>query len=128
MNCILDCFILRNYTTYVCCGKYFKKNRKFPCYALLLSTPAAWPPAMHWRAMADLFLFHGDSDSELHNLCTQLAMLPLVGGYHAKLMLQNPLGLCGAHQASPRFASYLSLLNAEEPPSKGKHNTNFVQK
>ena len=69
-----------------------------------LSVPAAWP-AMHWWAMADLFLSHGDSDSELHNLSTQLTKFPLVGGYHANPMLQSPHGLCGTHQANTCFAT-----------------------
>jgi hypothetical protein len=33
---------------------------------------------MHWQAMANLFLFLGDSDSELHNLSR----------YHASPMIQ----------------------------------------
>ena len=56
-------------------------------------------------AKADLFLFCGDSDSELQNLSTQLTRFPLVGRYHASPMLQSPHGLCGAHQANPRFAA-----------------------
>ena len=83
---------------------------------------------MHWWAMADLFLSHGDSDSELHNLSTQLTSLPLVGHYHANPVLQIPHGLCGAHQANPRFAAYLFLLNSDKLPREGKHNTNLVQK
>ena len=49
---------------------------------LLSALTVAWP-VMHWRAMADLFLSCGDSDSELHNLSTQLARFPQVGCYHA---------------------------------------------
>ena len=58
-----------------------------------------------WQTMANLFLSHGDSDSELHNLSTQLARFPLVGHYHTNPMLQNPHGLCGAHLAKPCFAT-----------------------
>jgi hypothetical protein len=43
-------------------------------------------------------------------------------------MLQNPHSLCGAHQANPRFAAYLFLLNSDKLPREGKHNTNLVQK
>jgi hypothetical protein len=41
------------------------------------------------------------------------------------------MGLCGARQASPRFALplYLSLWSPEEPlNAKGKRNTNLVLK
>ena len=54
----------------------------------LLSAPVGWL-AMHWWAMADLFLSHGDSDLELHNLSTQLAKFPLVGHYHANPRASN---------------------------------------
>ena len=49
--------------------------------------------------MANLFLSHGDYDSKLQNLSTQLAKFLLAGRFHASPMLQNPHGLCGAHQA-----------------------------
>jgi hypothetical protein len=56
--------------------------------------------------MANLFLSHEDSDSELHNLSTQLAMFPLEPGrYLANTMLQYSHGLCGAHLANPCFAT-----------------------
>ena len=45
------------------------------------------------------------SDSELQNLLSQLTKFPLVGRYHASLMLQNPHGLCVAHLVNPRFAT-----------------------
>jgi hypothetical protein len=67
------------------------------------SALAAWL-AMHWWAMADLFLWLGDSDSELHNLSTHTTRFPLVGGYHNNPVLQIPQGLCGAHLANPHFA------------------------
>ena len=41
-----------------------------------LSARWAWP-AMHWRAMANLFLSHGDSYSELHTPSTP--QVPTVG-------------------------------------------------
>jgi hypothetical protein len=44
----------------------FKKIKPASSHACA-AAPAAWP-AMHWRAMADLFSSHGDSDSELHSL------------------------------------------------------------
>jgi hypothetical protein len=54
--------------------------------------------------MADL-LSHGDSDSELQHLSTQLAWFVLAGRYHASPMLQSPHGLCGALWANPRVLS-----------------------
>jgi hypothetical protein len=60
---------------------------------------------MHWRAISDLFLSHGDTDLELHNLSTQLAKFLLAGHYHDNPVLQSPYGLCGGHQANPRFAA-----------------------
>jgi hypothetical protein len=56
---------------------------------LLSALTVAWP-VMHWRGMADLLLSCGDSDSELHNLSTQLARFPLSSCYHANHMLQIP--------------------------------------
>ena len=69
-----------------------------------LSATATWP-AMHWQAMANLFLSHGDSDSELHNLSTQLARFPLVGCYHTNPVIQIPHGLCGAYLANSHLAA-----------------------
>jgi hypothetical protein len=60
---------------------------------------------MHWQAMADLFLSHGDSDSELNNLSSLLARFPLADCYHVNPMLQIPHGLCGVPQANPCFAA-----------------------
>jgi hypothetical protein len=54
--------------------------------------------------MANLFLSHGGSDSELHSLSTQLAKFPLAGCYHASLVLQILHGFCGAYQANQPFA------------------------
>ena len=54
---------------------------------------------------AGLFLSHGDSDSELQNLSTQLARFPLAVCYHANLVLQTPHGLCGVPPANPHFAA-----------------------
>ena len=49
---------------------------------------------LHWclcpGGLADLFLSHGGSDSELHNLSTQLARFPLAGHYHTNPMLPIP--------------------------------------
>jgi hypothetical protein len=61
--------------------------------------------AMHWQAMANLFLSSGNSDSELHNFSTKLDRFPLAGHYHANPMLQVPHSLCGAHLANPCFAA-----------------------
>ena len=60
---------------------------------------------MHSWAMADLFLSHGDSDSELHSLSIQLTKFQLAGRYHASPMFQILRGLCGAHQANSSFAT-----------------------
>jgi hypothetical protein len=45
----------------------FKRMASFPHYTQLLFALVGWR-AMHWQAMASLFLCHGDSDSELQNL------------------------------------------------------------
>jgi hypothetical protein len=58
-----------------CCGKYLKRN--WQSSGTCASALAAWL-AMYWQAMTHLFLSHGDSDSELYNLSTQLARFPLV--------------------------------------------------
>ena len=76
---------------------------------VLSSDPAAWP-ALLWQAIANVFLSHGDSDSELHNLSTQLTRLPLASHYHTSPVLQIPHGLCGAHLANPQFAAIPSSL------------------
>jgi hypothetical protein len=73
---------------------FFLKKGTFLCLHQQLSAPVAWL-AMHWRAMANMFLSHGDSDSELQNLSTQLTRFPLVGRYHASPMLQIPHDFCG---------------------------------
>ena len=44
-----------------------KKKLELTRYCDCASAAVAWP-AIYWRAMADLFLSHGHSDSELHNL------------------------------------------------------------
>jgi hypothetical protein len=72
------------------------------------SAPAVWL-AMHWRAMANLFLSRRDSDSELHNLFTQLPRFPLASRYHTSPVLHIPHGLYGAPLANPRFAIPFSL-------------------
>ena len=78
--------------------------------------------------MADLFLSLGDSDSELHNLFTQLTGLPLVDHYHSNPMLQIPHYLSMHFRQTYALLLYLSLLNMDEPLCEGKHNTNLVQK
>ena len=76
----------------------------FPLLCQQLSAPEVWP-ATCWWAMANLFLSHGDSDSELHNLFTQTARFPLEGHYNASPVLQILHSLCGAHLANPCFAA-----------------------
>ena len=80
------------------------KKGEMACSHTCASVPVAWP-AMHWWAMADLFLSPGDPDSELHNLSTQLTSFPLVSCYHTNLVLQIPHSLCGAPQANPHLAT-----------------------
>ena len=79
-----------------------KKNQYVPALESRNSAPWDWP-AMHWRAMADLLLSHGDSDSELQNLSTQLSRFLLAGHYHANPMLLSSHSLCRAHQMNLRF-------------------------
>jgi hypothetical protein len=74
------------------------------CLCRQLSALVAWP------AVAGRSLSHGDSDSKHQNLFTQLAGFPLVGPYHTNPMLPIPHGLCGTHQANPRFAAILFSL------------------
>ena len=91
-------------------GNIKKRDQLVPalCPAILCPGWLAGWLAMLWWAM---FLSHGDSDSELQNLSTQLAKFPLVSRYHASLMLQNPHGLCGAHRVNLcfSFAQYANL-------------------
>jgi hypothetical protein len=70
--------------------------------------------------MADLSLSHEASDSELHNLSTQLTKFPLAGCYHANSVVH----IWQTHTLLP----YLSLLNPDEPQGEGNRNTNLVQK
>jgi hypothetical protein len=55
---------------------------------------------MHWQAMAYLFLYQELSDSELHNLSTQLTKFLLTGRYHANPVLQILHGLCSTPQTN----------------------------
>ena len=66
----------------------------------LLSAPATWPD-MYWRAMANLLLSHGDSESVLQSL----SRVPLAGRYYANPVHQIPPGLGGVPQANPRLAT-----------------------
>ena len=86
-----------------------------------LSVPAAWL-AMYWRAMANLFLSRGDSDSKLHNRYTQLARFPLAGCYHVNPMLQT------LHPQTFVEHLRLSLMNPDEPQCEGKCSINLIQK
>jgi hypothetical protein len=61
-------------------GNIKKRSRKYLPWCPQLSASVAWL-AMHWWAKANLFLSHGDSDFELHNLSTQLSRYPLVSRY-----------------------------------------------
>lgn len=90
--------------TWLCVVGNNKKTSAFPRLVLATQALVAWP-AMHSRAMTDLFLSHGDSDSEPPNLSTQLTKFLWVGCYHASPMLQLPQDLCSGPQANPHFAA-----------------------
>jgi hypothetical protein len=79
---------------------------------------------MHWQAMANLFLSRGDSDSELQNP----PKFPLVGYYYANPFFKSPTAFVMHIWQIHVLPMYLSLLNPDEPPHEGKHNTNLVQK
>ena len=70
---------------------------------LCLSAPAVWL-AMHWWAMADLFLSHGDSYSDLDNLSTLLTRFPLVSHYQTMPLPQILHYLCEVPQTNQHFA------------------------
>lgn len=59
-------------------------------WEILKNEPALVMLSLPWRPMAHLFLSRGDSDSELHNLSTQLTRLSLAGRHYASTMFQNP--------------------------------------
>jgi hypothetical protein len=61
----------------------------------LVGTPCQW----------SICFYLLETDSELHNLSTQLTRFPLAGHYHAIPMLQILQSLCGAHQANSQFAA-----------------------
>jgi hypothetical protein len=64
-----------------CCGKYYRTNWHASMLVPQLSAPRpGWPcTGGQWPTC---FLCCGDSDSELHNLSTQIARFPLVRRYH----------------------------------------------
>jgi hypothetical protein len=71
--------------------------------------------------MADL-LFHEDSDSVFQNLSTQqVATIP-------NPCFKSPTAFVVHLRQTHALLPYLSLLNPDEPPREGKHNTNLVQK
>jgi hypothetical protein len=78
--------------------------------------------------MADLFLSLGDSDSELHNLSTQLSRFPLAVATTPTLCFKSPVAFVVHTWQTHALWPYLSLLNPDELPCEGKHNTNLVQK
>jgi hypothetical protein len=85
--------------------KILKKELARFCACASNTAPVAWL-VMHWQAMADLFLSHGDSLAQSsRNISTQLTKLPLAAPYHASPILQIPHGHCGAHVANPCFVS-----------------------
>jgi hypothetical protein len=60
-----------------------------------------WRPGWQWPTC---FYFVETLTQSSKILSTQLTRFPLVGRYHPSPMIQNPHGLCGAHQANPCFA------------------------
>jgi hypothetical protein len=65
-------------------------NQHIPTLELATLSPLGVWLAMHWQAVANLLLSHGDTDSKLQNLSTQLTRFPLVGHYNVNPMLQFP--------------------------------------
>ena len=101
-------------------------NCHFPVLGPVTLFPGGLAP-VHFRAMANLFLSHGDSDSELQNLSTQLARFPLSTHNQAILVRQVPHCLCGPHLANPYFTAVsFSLSNPVELPREGKYHINLV--
>jgi hypothetical protein len=89
-------------------------SRAIPCYSQPLQTGQP--------VLMDIL------DSEFQNLSSQLIKFPLTGHYHASPVRQIPMAF-GVHiRQTHALTVYLSLLNPEEPPCEGKHNTNLVQK
>ena len=88
-----------------------------------LSALAAWL-AMDWGEMADLFLSLWDSDSELHNLFTQLArFLPAVITTPTPCF-KSPKAFVVYLKQIHALLWYLSLLNLDKPLHEGRPNTN----
>ena len=105
-----------------------KRTGTFQCLCQQLSAPVAWP-AMHWWAMADLFLSHGDSNTELHNLSTQLPRFLLVGHEYTSPVLQIPPRPLWCISGKPMLCcrTFLSW-TLMSLPCEGKRNTNLVLK
>jgi hypothetical protein len=82
---------------------------------------------MHWQAMADLFylvetLWPGAPETFPPSLLSfhwWIATTPT-------LFFTSPTAF--VVHLRQTLALYLSLLNQDEPPHEGKHNTNLVQK
>jgi hypothetical protein len=69
---------------------------------------------MDWRATANLFLSHGDSDSELHNLSIQLDRFPLVVATMPTPCFKSPTAFVVHIWQTHTLPPYLSLLNSDE--------------
>ena len=80
------------------------------CACACASALTAWS-AMHWWAKANLFLSHGDYDSELHNLSTQLASFPLVITTIPTPCFKPPTASVEHLMQIQDLLPYLSLLN-----------------
>ena len=94
------------------------------------SALVAWQ-AMHWRAIANLFLSHGDSYSELHTPSTP--QVPTVGVITMPtLCFKSPMAFVVHIRQTHALLPYLSLWNLVESPREDKredkHHTNIAQK
>jgi hypothetical protein len=79
---------------------------------------------MHWQAMANLFLSHGDSLAQSsQNVNTQLTSFPLADSYHTNPMLQNPTTSVVYLRQTHALPPYLYLSIPDKPLREGKHNT-----
>jgi hypothetical protein len=99
-------------------------NQHMPRLCQQHSALVAWL----WQTMANLFLSHGDSDSELHNLSTQLASSHCWVATTQTLCFKFPTAFVVHIRQTHTLPLSLSLLNPDELLYEEKHNTNLVQK
>jgi hypothetical protein len=103
----------------VCTEGNSKRTITFLHLCQQLSAQAGWL-ARHWMTMADLFLSHRDSVAQSsQNVSTQLTKF---------LCFKFPTAFVLRLRQTHALLWYLSLLNQDELPLEGKHNTNLVKK